>query len=130
MLTPALRLFSFASLIFLAHSTEDTCSVDSCSTVANPTNWKQAKSIYEFTVNDIHGNPVSLEKYKGHVCIIVNVASQCGYTEDHYKELVELYEEYSESKGQKQNVLNVFSVVVGYVCRNIMYHIILWYSKA
>ena len=34
-----------------------------------------AKSIYEFTVNDIDGKEVSLSKYKGDVCIIVNVAS-------------------------------------------------------
>jgi len=34
-----------------------------------------AKSIYEFTVNDIDGKGVSLAKYKGDVCLIVNVAS-------------------------------------------------------
>lgn len=34
-----------------------------------------AKSIYEFTVNDIDGKEVSLAKYKGDVCLIVNVAS-------------------------------------------------------
>jgi len=38
--------------------------------------WKKAKSIYEFTAKDIDGNEVSLEKYRGHVCIIVNVASK------------------------------------------------------
>lgn len=64
-------------------------------------NWKDAKSVYEFTVNDINGEPVSLEKYKGHVLIIVNVASKCGYTNNHYTELNELFDEYSESKGLK-----------------------------
>ncbi|XP_045471254.1 probable phospholipid hydroperoxide glutathione peroxidase [Harmonia axyridis] len=64
-------------------------------------NWKEAKSIYEFTVNDINGQPVSLEKYKGHVLIIVNVASKCGYTNNHYTELNELYDEYAETKGLK-----------------------------
>jgi len=34
-----------------------------------------AKSIYEFKVNDIDGKEVSLAKYKGDVCLIVNVAS-------------------------------------------------------
>ncbi|KAK9736342.1 Glutathione peroxidase [Popillia japonica] len=67
----------------------------------NPTNPKEAKSIYEFTANDINGQPVSLEKYKGHVCIIVNVASQCGYTKNNYAELVELDEQFGESKGLK-----------------------------
>ncbi|KAK9872387.1 hypothetical protein WA026_017845 [Henosepilachna vigintioctopunctata] len=62
-------------------------------------NWKEAKSVYDFTVNDINGQPVSLDKYRGHVLIIVNVASKCGYTNNHYTELNELFEEYSESKG-------------------------------
>uniref|UniRef100_A0A4W3IIV3 Uncharacterized protein n=1 Tax=Callorhinchus milii TaxID=7868 RepID=A0A4W3IIV3_CALMI len=38
--------------------------------------WKAAKSIYEFTVTDIEGNDVSLEKYRGLVCIITNLASK------------------------------------------------------
>merc|ERR1712156_1200993 len=33
-------------------------------------------SIYDFTAKDIDGNDVSLSKYAGHVCIIVNVASK------------------------------------------------------
>jgi Glutathione peroxidase len=36
---------------------------------------------------------------RGHVCIIVNVASQCGLTATNYKELAELHEKYHESKG-------------------------------
>jgi glutathione peroxidase-family protein len=36
--------------------------------------WKHARSIYDFSAYDIDGNLVSLEKYRGHVCIIVNVA--------------------------------------------------------
>ncbi|XP_050304785.1 uncharacterized protein LOC126742196 [Anthonomus grandis grandis] len=67
--------------------------------ITNPKNYKEAKSIYEFSAKNIKGEDVSLEKYKGHVCIIVNVASQCGYTANNYKELVELYDAYHESKG-------------------------------
>lgn len=59
-----------------------------------------AQSLYEFTANDIKGEPVSLEKYRGHVLMVVNVASKCGYTAQHYKELNELYAEYAESKGE------------------------------
>lgn len=36
--------------------------------------WKHAESIYEFSAIDIDGNEVSLEKYRGHVCLILNVA--------------------------------------------------------
>lgn len=73
-------------------------SVMACS--ANQGNPETAQSVYEFTVNDIKGEPVSLEKYKGHVLIIVNVASKCGYTAKHYAELNEIYDQYAESKGE------------------------------
>lgn len=39
-------------------------------------NWKDAKSIYDFEAIDIDGNNVTLDKYRGHVCIIVNVATK------------------------------------------------------
>uniref|UniRef100_A0A7M7MJC9 Glutathione peroxidase n=1 Tax=Varroa destructor TaxID=109461 RepID=A0A7M7MJC9_VARDE len=62
-------------------------------------NWKKASSIYEFNALDIDGNDVSLIKYKGHVCIIVNVATKCGATDRNYRELVMLYEKYADSNG-------------------------------
>ncbi|XP_018325228.1 probable phospholipid hydroperoxide glutathione peroxidase [Agrilus planipennis] len=64
-------------------------------------NWKKASSIYDFTAKTINGETVSLDRYKGHVCIIVNVASQCGYAKNHYEELNKLYDKYAESKGLK-----------------------------
>lgn len=67
---------------------------------ANQGNPETAQSVYEFNVKDIKGNDVSMEKYRGHVLIIVNVASKCGYTAKHYAELNELYEQYGESKGE------------------------------
>jgi len=36
----------------------------------------KAESIFDFTAKDIDGNEISLEKYRGHVCVIVNVASK------------------------------------------------------
>lgn len=38
--------------------------------------WRTATSIYNFSANDIDGNLVSLEKYRGYVVIITNVASK------------------------------------------------------
>ena len=34
-----------------------------------------AKSIYDFTMNSIDGQPVSLKSYKGKVVLLVNVAA-------------------------------------------------------
>ena len=50
-------------------------------------------SVYDFTVNDIKGKPVSLERYRGKVLLVVNTASECGYTPQ-YKGLQELYDKY------------------------------------
>lgn len=54
-------------------------------------------TIYQFTVLDIDGKEVSLADYKGKAVLIVNVASECGYTPQ-YESLQALYEKYS-SKG-------------------------------
>lgn len=60
-----------------------------------------ATSIYEFKANNIQGEEISLDKYAGHVCIIVNVASRCGHTKSNYEQLVKLHEEYGDGKGLK-----------------------------
>ncbi|XP_052751010.1 juvenile hormone epoxide hydrolase-like isoform X3 [Galleria mellonella] len=62
-------------------------------------NYETAKTIYEFTVRNINGKDVKLDRYKGHVLVIVNVASQCGLTDTNYEQLNELYERYAISKG-------------------------------
>ena len=54
-------------------------------------------SVYDFTLNDIDGKPVSLDQFKGKVLLIVNTASFCGNTPQ-YSELQNLYETY-EAKG-------------------------------
>ncbi|CAF4951388.1 probable phospholipid hydroperoxide glutathione peroxidase [Pieris napi] len=65
----------------------------------NNPDYKSASSIHEFTVKNIKGEDVKLDVYKGHVCIIVNVASQCGLTANNYKQLNELFDHYGESRG-------------------------------
>jgi glutathione peroxidase len=54
-----------------------------------------AKSIYDFTINSIDGQPVSLSSYKGKVVLLVNVASKCGFTPQ-YAGLEALYEKYKD----------------------------------
>ncbi|HXU52211.1 MAG TPA: glutathione peroxidase [Casimicrobiaceae bacterium] len=36
--------------------------------------------VHDFQVNDIRGKPVKLDRYNGEVLLIVNVASECGFT--------------------------------------------------
>jgi glutathione peroxidase len=45
-------------------------------------------------IQDIDGRNLNLSKYKGKVVLVVNVASQCGFTPQ-YKELGRLYDTYS-----------------------------------
>ena len=59
---------------------------------------EETKTLYDFTAKDIDGNDVSLDKYRGFAVIVVNVASNCGFTKTNYKELNELYDKY-ESLG-------------------------------
>jgi len=54
-----------------------------------------SSSIYEFVVTDIDGNPVKLDRYAGKVCLIVNVASRWGYT-DQYAQLQALHGRYAK----------------------------------
>src|SRR5450631_2614297 len=51
--------------------------------------------IYGFTLNSIDGKPAPLADYKGKVVMIVNVASQCGYTPQ-YSALESTYEKYKD----------------------------------
>uniref|UniRef100_A0A3Q3LGI2 Glutathione peroxidase n=1 Tax=Mastacembelus armatus TaxID=205130 RepID=A0A3Q3LGI2_9TELE len=63
---------------------------------AQVTDWQSAKSIYEFSATDIDGNEVSLDKYRGYVCIIVNVASKCGKTRVNYTQLAGMHASYAD----------------------------------
>jgi glutathione peroxidase len=51
--------------------------------------------IYTFTLNSIDGKPAPLVGYKGKVALVVNVASQCGYTPQ-YSALEATYEKYKD----------------------------------
>ena len=50
-------------------------------------------SVYDFSMKSIDGKDVSLAAYKGKALMIVNTASQCGYTPQ-YKSLEALYQQY------------------------------------
>jgi glutathione peroxidase len=66
-----------------------------------------AASIYDFTLPSIDGQPTPLSGFKGKVMLVVNVASQCGYTPQ-YSALEAIYEKY-KSQG---------FVIVGFPANN------------
>ena len=53
----------------------------------------QSTRVYDFTLNDIDGKPVSLSQFRGKVLLLVNTASFCGNTPQ-YADLQAMYEQY------------------------------------
>ena len=62
------------------------------------------ESIYDIKINDIKGNILDLNKFKGKYILFVNVASKCGFT-NQYQNLEKIYQKY------KQNL-----IVIGIPC--------------
>lgn len=55
----------------------------------------QTPMVYDFTLNDIDGKPVSLSQFRGKVLLLINTASFCGNTPQ-YTDLEQMYEQYRE----------------------------------
>src|SRR5260370_32221548 len=53
------------------------------------------KTVYNFTLNSIDGQPAPLAAYKGKAVLLVNVASRCGYTPQ-YTALQSTYEKFKD----------------------------------
>jgi glutathione peroxidase len=53
------------------------------------------KSVFDFTLSTIDGQPAPLASYKGKVVMLVNVASKCGFTPQ-YTALESVYEKYRD----------------------------------
>lgn len=63
-------------------------------------------SIHLFKIEGINGEVIDFADYKGKKILVVNVASQCGFTPQ-YQQLQELYEEFNDKL-----------VVVGFPCND------------
>jgi glutathione peroxidase len=62
---------------------------------AAPDVTQASPSLYNFTANSLDGKPVDLSQYKGRVALVVNTASNCGFTPQ-YAGLEKLYEDYKD----------------------------------
>ncbi|MDC8759767.1 glutathione peroxidase [Janthinobacterium fluminis] len=64
-----------------------------------------ANTIYDFSADSLAGPPVDLAAYRGKVVLIVNTASQCGFTPQ-YQGLEQVYQQFKD-RG---------AVVLGFPC--------------
>ena len=55
----------------------------------------KTSGLYDFTLDDIDGRPLSLGQFKGKVLLLVNTASFCGNTPQ-YSDLQAMYEQYKD----------------------------------
>ena len=61
----------------------------------NKASAKYDKLIYDFEIESIEGEKIDFSKYKSKVILLVNVASQCGFTKQ-YTDLQKLWETYKD----------------------------------
>lgn len=63
--------------------------------IANPAARQPPVSLYDLSVQTLEGKQLPLSQYRGKKLLIVNTASDCGYT-NQYNELERLYEKYGD----------------------------------
>jgi len=78
-------------------------------TVALLSGAQTAKTLYDFTVEDIQGNQFALSELKGKKVLVVNTASKCGLTPQ-YEELEKLYNTYKDKN----------FIIVGFPANNFL----------
>ena len=85
--TIAISVALFSCVAHTNHSTKQT--------PVKPVSAQHSKTVYDFKVESLEGGTIDFATYKGKKILIVNTASECGYTPQ-YKELQQLYDKYKE----------------------------------
>ena len=55
------------------------------------------KSVYDLEFNQIDGKPLKLSAYKNKVIVVINVASNCGFTKQ-YDDMQSIWEKYNKKE--------------------------------
>ena len=55
------------------------------------------KLAYDFQFKDLDGSPLNLSEYRGKVIVVVNVASQCGFTKQ-YEDMQNVWKKYQSKE--------------------------------
>ena len=53
-------------------------------------------NVYEYVFTSLHGTSLPLSNYRGQPILVVNTASQCGYTPQ-YQQLQKIWDDYRQS---------------------------------
>ena len=61
----------------------------------NTSSAKYEKLAYDFSFNDLDGSKINLSSFKNKVIVIINVASQCGFTSQ-YEDMQSIWERYQK----------------------------------
>jgi glutathione peroxidase len=84
-----------ASLTFWVAAACGLAMTENSTIAASPSKGLIMTTTYDFTAKDIKGRETKLSKYKGKTLLIVNTASECGFTPQ-YKGLQALHEKYKD----------------------------------
>lgn len=76
-----------------ASNAKETTTMENTDNITPGTEGNQP-SVYDFRFKSLMGEEINLNDFKGRKMLLVNVASECGYTPQ-YKELQQLYDKYS-----------------------------------
>lgn len=70
--------------------------ISEAKTTSNLKSMTTKSSIYDIPINSLYGKPIDLASFKGKHMLFVNVASECGFT-NQYKDLQKLSDTYQDT---------------------------------
>lgn len=80
-----------------------SCNVLAAATLKDAEELKGISSFFDLSAKDIFGQTIEFKKFRGQVTVLVNVASECGYTDSHYRGLVKLWDNVKQT--ERVNIL-------------------------